>query len=83
MDNFMSNFAFLNIARGIGGAIFMDGKHLYNLYKTTAEFGHMIIQPNGNLCNCGRKGCLQTYISTDVLCDSLNVSLDHFFRFKK
>ncbi|MGI6578900.1 MAG: ROK family transcriptional regulator [Saccharofermentanales bacterium] len=79
IDNFESNFAFLNIASGVGGAIFIDGKHFSNQHETTAKFGHMIIQPNGNLCNCGRKGCLQTYISTDVLTDNLNISLEQFF----
>lgn len=52
--------AYLNIGTGIGGARIVDSK----IDKNALGFepGHQIIVPDGNLCNCGGKGHLETYI---------------------
>lgn len=48
---------------GMGGGLILDGK-LYtgNQFKG-AEFGHMILEPEGPLCNCGQRGCLEALSS--------------------
>ncbi|SDZ63183.1 glucokinase [Flavobacterium aquidurense] len=58
---------FLTIGTGIGGAI-MINKKLYSGYKNRGgELGHTVIQQNGMLCNCGGRGCLETYASVTAL----------------
>ncbi len=54
---------FLCIGTGVGSAVFMDGELLEPKRNIGFEFGHMIIDKNGNECNCGNKGCFETYAS--------------------
>lgn len=77
------SFAYLHIAGGVGGAIIINGNQYHGYSNVTAEFGHMIITPEGRLCNCGRRGCLETYISRDALSHDINISLEDFFRLLK
>lgn len=54
---------FLCIGTGVGGAVIYDGKLLEPKGVPGFEFSHTIIQKNGNLCNCGKRGCFETYAS--------------------
>lgn len=54
---------FLIIGTGIGGAVFLNGKLLKPKRYSGFEVGHMVIEKNGKQCNCGRKGCFETYAS--------------------
>ena len=55
--------AFLCIGTGVGSAIFLGGELLEPKNSSGFELGHMIIDKNGKLCNCGQKGCFETYAS--------------------
>jgi glucokinase len=58
----VENFFMVTLGSGIGGAILANGK-LVRLHPSAGEFGHMIIEISGATCTCGRKGCLETYVS--------------------
>lgn len=58
-----SDFIFLCIGTGIGGAVINDNRLLTAKRSTGFEFGHMIIHQNGRSCNCGNKGCFERYAS--------------------
>jgi len=58
-----SDAVFLALGTGIGGAVFMDNKMLVPKRYTGFELGHIIINKNGNKCNCGNEGCFETYAS--------------------
>ena len=51
------------VGTGMGGGLVLNGE-LYtgNLFKA-AEYGHMILDPEGPLCNCGQRGCLEAFSS--------------------
>ncbi len=53
----------ITIGTGIGGGIVIDGKLLKGQKGMAGEIGHMVIHPNGPLCGCGNKGCLEAYSS--------------------
>lgn len=53
----------VNIGRGVGAGIVMDGKLYHGAQGIAGEFGHMTIDINGETCECGNRGCLQTFIS--------------------
>ena len=59
------NFVFLSIGdSGVGSGTVFDGK-LYrgHDFSFASEFGHMVIDPKGEECKCGRRGCLEQYVS--------------------
>jgi len=53
----------LFVGTGIGGGVIIDGKLLHGFNENAGELGHMILDPNGPLCGCGRKGCLEAFSS--------------------
>ena len=57
------NSVFLCIGTGIGGAVICNGKLLEAKGVPGFEFSHTIIQKNGKLCNCGKRGCFEVYAS--------------------
>ncbi len=62
---------FLCLGTGIGASVFMNGKELQPIQNPGMEIGHMIIDKNGIKCNCGKKGCFETYCSIKRLKDKL------------
>lgn len=52
---------FICLGTGIGGAAFYNGNLITPERSSGFEFGHMIIQKNGELCRCGSKGCFEIY----------------------
>ena len=57
------NVVGLFVGTGMGGGLILDGK-LYTGHKFKgAEYGHMILDPEGPKCNCGQRGCLEAFSS--------------------
>lgn len=54
---------YLTVSTGIGGAVLFEGRPLAGSQGLAAEFGHMIIEPNGPRCTCGSQGCLESLAS--------------------
>ncbi|MFA7421154.1 MAG: ROK family protein [Melioribacteraceae bacterium] len=63
----MKNFIQLTLSRGFGSGIVVDGNIVYGNDGFAGEIGHTIVEKNGRSCGCGRKGCLETYVSTGGL----------------
>lgn len=57
----------LTLGTGVGGGIIIDGKIYEGKGVGGSELGHMVIVENGELCTCGRKGCLEAYASATAL----------------
>ncbi len=53
----------LNIGWGLGLGIIADGRLYYGRDGYAGEFGHLQVVPNGLLCQCGKRGCLETVAS--------------------
>lgn len=51
------------LGTGIGGGVIIDGKLLRGFFDNGAELGHMLVVPNGRLCGCGQRGCIEAYAS--------------------
>ncbi len=52
---------------GVGGGIVIDKKLHSGRTNIAGEWGHHILHRNGNLCYCGKSGCVETYISGPAL----------------
>jgi len=59
----MKNFIEITLGTGLGSGIVVDGKMLYGLSGAAGELGHVNIVRDGRKCGCGKKGCLETYVS--------------------
>lgn len=63
----IQNAIYINIRSNVSGAIIVNRKSLTGTELKSGVFEHMTIVPNGNLCYCGNKGCLNTYCSVNAL----------------
>lgn len=57
------NFLYLHFRKGIFCTYVYQGEIYARNNFFVGEMGHMVVNPNGEQCECGKKGCLQTYIS--------------------
>ncbi|RBP96057.1 putative NBD/HSP70 family sugar kinase [Cytobacillus firmus] len=68
------NSILIGIGSGIGSSIMLNGDIYRGETNNAGEIGHTVIDPTGNVCNCGKIGCLATYISEGaILADSRKV----------
>ncbi len=61
----VKDIVFFTLGTGIGGGIVSNGELVHGCDENGAELGHTIIYPDGRLCNCGQKGCVEAYASAD------------------
>jgi predicted NBD/HSP70 family sugar kinase len=57
------DFVLFKIDLGVGGAIVQHGRLVTGIAGGAGEFGHISIDPGGDLCRCGNRGCLELYAS--------------------
>lgn len=57
----------LTLGTGVGGGVILDGDIYEGKGLGGSEIGHMVIVEDGELCTCGRKGCLEAYASASAL----------------
>jgi glucokinase len=53
----------ITLGTGVGGGIVINGEILHGSGGMASEVGHMVIDPEGPLCGCGGRGCLEVYAS--------------------
>ncbi len=59
----MQHFVTLTLGTGLGSGIISHGSLLTGAHGMAGEIGHINVFPDGRQCNCGLKGCLETYAS--------------------
>ena len=59
----MKNFIMITLGTGVGSGIVINGQVVYGHDGFAGELGHTIAVRDGRQCNCGLKGCLETYCS--------------------
>lgn len=70
---------YIMLGEGVGGAYINASAIRSGVHNRGGEFGHMVIHPGGKQCLCGKKGCLEAYVSEKALSSELNTSLEDFF----
>ena len=59
----IDDFIMLTLGTGVGSGIISHGRLVYGHDGFAGELGHVCVEQNGRQCNCGLKGCLETYAS--------------------
>ncbi|MCM3629718.1 ROK family transcriptional regulator [Paenibacillus glycanilyticus] len=62
----------ISIGSGVGSAVVIDGRIYRGASNIAGEIGHSTVDPNGKLCECGKRGCLQTYITDLAMLQEAN-----------
>ena len=65
--NGVKNFVAITLGTGVGSGIIVDGKLVNGVNFAAGEMGHMVINVDGEQCNCGRRGCWEKYASATAL----------------
>lgn len=60
---FVKDFLLVTLGTGLGSGFVVNNEVVYGHDGFAGELGHVIIEENGRQCGCGRKGCLETYVS--------------------
>lgn len=53
------DFLWVTVSNGIGGGLVLNGKVYEGAFGGAGEFGHIVIEPDGLLCPCGHRGCME------------------------
>ncbi|MEP4095083.1 ROK family protein [Reichenbachiella sp.] len=59
----MKNFVVFTLGTGLGSGFVVNGELVYGNSGFAGEIGHVSVNPDGRFCGCGRRGCLETYVS--------------------
>lgn len=59
----MKDFIMITLGTGLGSGFVSNGQMIYGHDGFAGEFGHVIVERDGRICGCGRKGCLEAYVS--------------------
>ena len=59
----MKGFLFVTLGTGLGSGFVANGQLIYGYTGFAGELGHVTVSHTGRVCGCGRKGCLETYVS--------------------
>lgn len=60
------DFYYLYFGVGLGGCMVHDGSPLRGAWGNAGEIGHLPVVPDGDLCPCGNRGCLERYVSLEA-----------------
>ena len=63
----VSDMVMVTLGTGVGGGVILGGRLFCGRLTGGCELGHMAIYEGGELCTCGRRGCLEAYVSATAL----------------
>src|SRR6201981_1919488 len=63
----VGDLAMLTLGTGVGGGVVLGGKIWHGMTGMAGEFGHMTVEPEGQICGCGNRGCLEQYASATAV----------------
>jgi predicted NBD/HSP70 family sugar kinase len=67
------NMVVVNVIHGIGAGILINGRLFQGDGGGAGEIGHVVVQENGELCRCGKRGCLETVASARAVVNRMKV----------
>ncbi|HHY47791.1 MAG TPA: ROK family transcriptional regulator [Firmicutes bacterium] len=67
LDRGVRRFLYLNVGRGVGAGLIVNGRILQGSGVSAGEIGHMVMDRNGEKCTCGARGCLETLVSARAI----------------
>jgi len=72
------NLILIKAGRGVGAGVVLNGRLFFGDQAGAGEIGHIQIQPGGEICRCGNRGCLETVASTRALIEKSPAPISDF-----
>ena len=69
----------ITLGTGVGSGLIFGGKIYRGSYGSAGELGHMTIDPLGKNCNCGNRGCLETFVGANYLTQNAQIKMGEKF----
>ncbi len=63
----LDSLAMITLGTGVGSGLILSGKMWHGMFGMGGEVGHTTVEPDGLLCGCGSRGCLEMYSSANGL----------------
>jgi len=60
-----ADFVYVKASHGLGAGLVLRGEPYAGAHGVTGELGHAVIEPEGALCRCGNRGCLETVVAVE------------------
>jgi glucokinase len=70
----LRDFSVVIVCTGLGGSLFLNGELYQGHSRRAGEIGHTTVLPDGPLCACGGRGCLETMASGGAILRSIRTS---------
>jgi predicted NBD/HSP70 family sugar kinase len=68
----VTDLVYLKVASGIGAGIVLGGRIHHGVAGTAGEIGHVLVEPDGHVCRCGNRGCLETLAAAPAVLEQLS-----------
>ena len=72
--NDYENYVYLSTDDGTGVGVVLDGQIFYGSNYYCCEIGHISVNPDGLVCSCGNRGCLQAYTGSDAIYERIRAT---------
>lgn len=72
----VENSLLISNHQGVAAGVILNGRLAYSRNGNIGELGHIQVDPNGALCECGKYGCLDTVASSEAVCRSVLKQLE-------
>lgn len=69
------NLIYLTASTGMGAGIIVNGKLLQGITDSGGEVGHQVLDPDGPLCPCGKRGCWEIYVGGKSVADRVRTEI--------
>ena len=66
------SFVVVTVGAGVGCALVLDGQLWHGVSGAAGEFGHMVVDPEGRPCHCGKRGCLESVASDAAIAAAMS-----------
>jgi N-acetylglucosamine repressor len=72
----LNDFALLDVSTGVGLGVISGGRTVTGRSGLAGEIGHITVQPDGHICGCGNRGCLETVASDSAFAWAVSRTLE-------
>lgn len=70
------NLLVVSVGTGVGGGLILGGRVFEGAFGAAGEFGHTVVEIDGAVCPCGRRGCVEAYAGRRALVNSVRRAVD-------